>query len=143
MSSRGQQEGKRRRDQATGKVAAHHADDIRRIQHAILELLSRSREPQTIDAVSDQVPEAIRKHCVGAAVRGLSKDGVIEQEGSVVSSRPSRKSNLVRAWCIGTPAKVCAWRRENPAPDPPERRVVQPSLFGDDFASDQGDAVAA
>lgn len=122
-------EGERRRDDAHAAITARRAHWVRFAQREFARCLLGEPAGATADRVSDLLPLAIRRHCLGAAVRGLAKAGVIVPTGKATSSRPTRHACTVRIWRIADPAAARRWADAHPLLADPESPAEQCLLF--------------
>lgn len=118
-------EGELRRDRAHAHLRRRRPELIRRVQRAFVTHLLR-HGPSTIDPIRVRVPLPVGTdpRLVGAAVRALAEDRIIESIGIEKSTRPAAHARKVERWALRDDDAAIAWLAANPElsePDEPTR----------------------
>ncbi|MDA1050610.1 MAG: hypothetical protein O3C40_09030, partial [Planctomycetota bacterium] len=109
--------GSDRRGEAMALLEARRSIYLTRCQRATVSmLLATTANTISADDIRSKVdlPAEVDARLIGAAIRGLSRAGIIRPVGITTSTRPERHAGILRTWELQDRAAAVQWLRENP-----------------------------
>jgi hypothetical protein len=124
---------------------------LTRCQRAAVTMLLATTGTITADDIRSMVdlPPEVDARLIGAAIRRLSRIGIIRPVGIATSTRPERHAGILRTWKLAGREAAVTWLREHldrlePMPDDEkERRRQKMTLLGRVKIDEKSSTVAA